>query len=144
MATDGNGQRSTRKGSPNYPIEFKRQLAEKACVPGVSVSRLALEHQLNVNMLFKWRRHYRAGKFGIPSPEYGIAPIQVGQCEGSGATDLKLLQVIESSVESGVSPEAINKGGLIEIELAQATIRLRGAVDSMHIRVVLDCLARQS
>ena len=143
MATEGNGQRSTRKGCPNYPIEFKRQLAEKACVPGVSVSKLALEHQLNVNMLFKWRRHYRAGKFGIPAPEYGIVPIQVSQCGGSGAADMKLLQVIESSVEPGIHPEAHNEGGVIEIILSEATVRLHGAVDSMHIRVVLECLARQ-
>jgi transposase len=53
-------------GSRNHPLEFKRRLAEAACVPGVSVSKLALEHGLNVNMVFRWRRLYRAGHFGAP------------------------------------------------------------------------------
>ncbi|XDA04444.1 transposase (plasmid) [Cupriavidus sp. Agwp_2] len=35
-------------------------------MPGVSVSKLALEHGLNVNMVFRWRRMYRAGHFGAP------------------------------------------------------------------------------
>nr|WP_115713854.1 transposase [Cupriavidus taiwanensis] len=53
-------------GSRNHPIELKRRLAEAACVPGVFVSKLALEHGLNVNMVFRWRRMYRAGHFGTP------------------------------------------------------------------------------
>ncbi|WP_454743902.1 transposase [Cupriavidus necator] len=53
-------------GSRNHPIELKRRLAEAACVPGVSVSKLALEHGLNVKMVFRWRRMYRAGHFGAP------------------------------------------------------------------------------
>ena len=35
--------RVTRKGRPNHPLEFKRQLAELACEPGISVAKLALE-----------------------------------------------------------------------------------------------------
>ena len=52
--------RVTRKGRPNYPIDFKRHLAVLACEPAISVAKLALEHGINANMLFKWRRHYRA------------------------------------------------------------------------------------
>lgn len=51
MATPGR-----RKGRPNYPIEFKRQLAQACCDPAASVSRLALEHGINANMLFKCKR----------------------------------------------------------------------------------------
>lgn len=52
--------RVTRKGSPNYPVDFKRQLAALACEAGISVAKLALKHCINANLLFKWRRHYRA------------------------------------------------------------------------------------
>lgn len=55
--------RPTRKGRSNHPLEFKRTLAQRACEPGVSVSKLAQEHGINANQLFKWRRHYRAGLF---------------------------------------------------------------------------------
>ena len=52
--------RLTRKGRPNYPIDFECHLAALACEPVISVAKLALEHGINANMLFKWRRHYRA------------------------------------------------------------------------------------
>ena len=142
MSNGVTGNRSTRKGCPNYPIEFKRQLAEQACMSGVSVSKLALEHRLNANMLFKWRRHYRAGKFGIPVPEHGIVPMQVSQCAGTGPTQPQWLSVMEVPAAPG-NPPAFTEGGLIEIEFARATVRLRGKVDETHIRMVLDCLARQ-
>ena len=50
----------------NFPLEFKAKLAARACEPGVSVSRLALEHGLNTNMLFRWRRDYRRGELSVP------------------------------------------------------------------------------
>lgn len=56
-----------RRGRPNYPIEFKRRLAVAACEPGVSVAKLALRYGLNTNMVFKWRREYRAGQFDTRS-----------------------------------------------------------------------------
>jgi transposase len=49
----------------NYPFDFKKRLARAACAPDVSVSQLALDHEINVNMLFKWRRQYRAGLFDV-------------------------------------------------------------------------------
>ena len=52
---------SNRTGRPNYPLSFKLKVAVAACEPGISVSKLALSHQLNANMVFKWRREYLAG-----------------------------------------------------------------------------------
>jgi transposase len=63
-------RRTSRKGCPNHAVEFKRRLAIAACEPGVSVARLALEHRINANLLFKWRRQYRAGKFDVPSKRH--------------------------------------------------------------------------
>ena len=56
-----------RTGRPNYLIEFKRRLAVEACEPEISVAKLALRYGLNANILFKWRRQYRAGLFGTHS-----------------------------------------------------------------------------
>lgn len=49
-----------RMGQPNYPKEFKQQTAVAACEPGISVAKLAMAHQLNVNMVFRSRRELRA------------------------------------------------------------------------------------
>jgi transposase len=55
------GSSNNRKGRPNYPVDFKARLAMEACEPGVSVSKLARQHGINANMLFKWRRDLREG-----------------------------------------------------------------------------------
>ncbi|WP_374358838.1 transposase [Pseudoduganella danionis] len=56
-----------RRGRPNYSPEFKHRLAVAACDPGVSVSKLAQDHGINTNMLFKWRRDLRAGLLTGPA-----------------------------------------------------------------------------
>ena len=60
---DTDAKTGNRKRRPNYPTDFKRRLASKACTPGISVSKLAQQHAINANMLFKWRRELRAGLF---------------------------------------------------------------------------------
>ncbi|MGE4531872.1 MAG: transposase [Acidithiobacillus sp.] len=52
---------SNRKGRPNYPLAYKREVAMAACAPDISVAKVALAHGLNTNMVFKWRRDLRAG-----------------------------------------------------------------------------------
>ena len=49
-----------RKGRPNYPAEFKQQIVAAASAPGASVSKLAIAHRLNANMVFRWRRELGA------------------------------------------------------------------------------------
>jgi len=110
---------SSRKGRPNYPTEFKLQLAQRACEPGVSVSRLAREHGINANMLFKWRRHYRAGLLGeASSAQPALLPVAI-----TGA--------LVSAAPSATSPSRI------EIAIADAVVRIEGAVDAATVRAVL-------
>ena len=116
--TTSTPQSSNRKGRPNHPIDFKRRLAQQACEPGVSVSRLAREHGINANMLFKWRRHYRAGLLGT-----------------TPATPLLLPVTIADAVASSASPAC--PPGRIEIAIADAIVRIEGAVDAATVRAVL-------
>lgn len=126
--------RVTRKGCPNHPIDFKRRLAGLACEPGVSVAKLALEHGVNANLLFKWRRHYRAGKFGMPLTEHI-------------ATEMPQLLAVLTTVPMLPQEAAPSAGGPraeIEIILSGATVRVRGAVDAPMLTTVLDCLAARA
>ncbi|ODV42439.1 hypothetical protein AWV79_27170 [Cupriavidus sp. UYMMa02A] len=112
------------RGSRNHPIELKRRLAEAACVPGVSVSKLALEHGLNVNMVFRWRRMLRAGQFGVP--HVGDAPVLFPVVvRGSG---------VEASSEA--SPT-----GVIRLQLAKGQVSIEGRVDPDVLRMVVQCLS---
>jgi transposase len=96
-----------RKGRPNYPTDFKLRLAQQACEPGVSVSRLAHEHGINANMLFKWRRHYRAGLLGSVPAQPLLLPVTIADAP--------------SVAVSHATPP-----GRIEIVIADAIVRIDG------------------
>lgn len=71
----------SHKGRPNYSTDFKRRLAVAACVPNVSVSKLAMEHGVNANMLFKWCRQYHAGLLGADA-EPAFLPVAMAATSG--------------------------------------------------------------
>lgn len=112
------GQRQKRR--PNYPLAFKRQLAEKACVENVSVAQLALEHGLNANMLFRWRRQLRAGQLD----------------EGA------VLLPVALAPSDTMPPASRGSSGLIEIRIGEAVVRIEGAPDTGTLGAVLQSLQR--
>jgi transposase len=109
-----------RKRSANYPLAFKRQLAQRACDENVSVAQLALEHGLNTNMVFKWRRELRAGRL-------------------DGATALLPVSVTPNGLQKQCK-SAID--GVIEIRLGAALVRIEGAPDPGTLGVILQSLLR--
>jgi transposase len=48
------GRRTRRR----FNAQFRREVVAQTLVPGVSVAAIALEHRLNQNLLFKWRRDH--------------------------------------------------------------------------------------
>lgn len=132
MASEESVARPTRKGHPNHPIELKRRLAALACSPAVSVAKLALEHGLNTNLVFRWRRQYRAGHFGPVEPAYsGTVPA------------VKLLPVVNAKLASSGN-QMQSFAPVIEIVVGTATVRLCNGVDVHALRMVLDCLAHRA
>lgn len=51
--------RKERRAS--YSREFKVRLAKQALQPGAIVARIAREHDINYNLLFKWKNQYEDG-----------------------------------------------------------------------------------
>lgn len=141
MATAG-ARRPTRKGCPNHAVEFKRGLAAAACKAGISVAKLALEHGVNTNLLFKWRRDYRAGKFGIPDPADVVTPItsEIPVVARALETAVTLLPVRAPAAED----DAVAAEHYIEVVFARATVRIRGVPELAPLRTVLECLVRRS
>lgn len=126
--------RTGRKGRPNYPFAFKRELAAKACEPNVSVAKLALHHGINANVLFKWRRHYRAGLFDVAERGANTEPVVPAQ----------LVAVVSPALpERRPVPTAKRSEPVIEMVVGDVTLRLRGGVDPMLLGTVLDCLAQR-
>ena len=141
MATSG-VRRPSRKGCPNHAVEFKRRLAAAACAPGVSVAKLALEHGVNTNLLFRWRRQYQAGKFGARGPAPRLAPKPPGLpvVMPRPKTAVSLLPVHAPTADD----EGMAAPPCIEVVFGCATVRIRGAPEMAPLRMVLDCLTRHA
>src|SRR5919205_636198 len=66
----------------HYDPAFKRHLVELTLVPGASVARIALDHRVNANILFRWRRQYLRDLGAVaPRPAAALLPVAVGDAE---------------------------------------------------------------
>ncbi len=109
-----------------HSTAFKRKLLELIEQPGASVSAVALEHGVNANLVFKWRRakleRQRSPRV-VHQPV--LLPVSLDQHES-------LLRVPSPDPERSACKE-----GVIEIEMAGARVLLRGSVDPASVRSVL-------
>ena len=114
---------------------FKRRLVELGMAPGASVSAIALEHGINANLLFGWRNAYLKSQAAAGVDRSGDA---------IRATTLLPVEVASASTLMATASLPACRGssalGSIEIELAGARVRLRGAVDEASVRSVLAAL----
>lgn len=112
-----------RKRRPNYSRDFKYQLAVAACAPNVSVSRLAHDHGINTNMLFKWRRDLRSGLLTeAPAQSTALLPV--------------LMPLSHRTRSEHNAPCT----GTIEISVAGATVRVSSGTDAALLQLVLQSL----
>ncbi|SED05755.1 Transposase [Burkholderia sp. WP9] len=115
----------TRKSRPNHSDEFRHQLAVAACEPGVSVSKLAREHGINANMLFRWWRRYQAER---QAETTRLIPVTV---VSDVSTDIVPAASAEAAVMKSGAPT-----GTIEVRIGRAVIRVDGVVDAEALRTV--------
>lgn len=103
----------------------------EACEPGVSVAKLALRYGLNANMVFKWRRQYRAGQFGThdDAKVVGTQPLFLPVITGPVAGKPRAMKATAPTL------------GYIEIIRGQTSVRVCGDVTASALHLVLDCLA---
>lgn len=128
-----------RKRRPNFPIAFKRQLAQQACEPGVSVSQLAQQHGINVNMLFKWRRHWVAGLFDAAPAHQAMLPVTIVETSTSVVPASKTRLAAMTDAANTVGKGAARQG-IIEIAIADVTVRVDSHADLAMLHAVLRML----
>lgn len=123
----------------HYDSAFKRHLVELTLVPGASVARIALDHRLNANILFRWRRRYlREVAPASVKPAAALLPVTLSESN-------EALEFIAHRA-SGTSARVKHKPpftptGVIEVELALGQLRITGSVELELVRVVLAALA---
>lgn len=112
---------------PNFSLAFKRQVVEATLQPGASVSLIAREHDVNANLVFRWRHQYQEGVFGPVNQSPTFLPVQV----------------IEASTDaSHTIPSQPVSHCEIVIELGEAKLRITGTPDPHTLQIILQQLLR--
>ena len=118
---------------PNFSNEFRREIVEKTMQPGASVSRIAREHGLNDNMVFKWRQKFKrefAAKSAMPALVSAVAePAQ-----------LLPVNVVDVPLSCAKEPPTTTGCCEVEVELGKRRIRIRGVSQEFAERFLQDCL----
>jgi transposase len=112
---------------PNFPLDFKRRVVEATFQPGASVSLIAREHDVNANLVFRWRQQYQEGLFGPASQGATLLPVQMIEAP------MDLEQVVQPS--AGHYSE-------IAVEVGKAKLRIAGTPDPQTLQLVLQQLLR--
>ncbi|MGL5841042.1 MAG: IS66-like element accessory protein TnpA [Aeromonas hydrophila] len=121
----------SRKGRANYSREFKQRLVDAANQPGVSVSKLAQEHGVNANLLFKWRRDAKAEAPALYPIELVLPP---------SSTELLLPPTPQPETLTPETASEPTPSGTIEIRLGRAMVVINGTVDTNALRMILETL----
>jgi transposase len=104
-----------------WPLEVKRQLVAETLEPGSSVSIVARRHDVNANLLFKWR-HELAGSTAAAA---ALIPVAVMPEPAMGL-----------AAEPGMVPKAAP--GRIEIVLSGGVrVRIEGVVDPAAVAAAM-------
>jgi len=110
-----------------HSAAFKRKLLELIEQPGASVAGIALEHGVNANLVFKWRRAKLERKRGAGTARQAVLlPVTVGPQE--------------SRLAAPGGHATVVKEGVIKVEIGGARVVLRGRIDPASVRSVLMAL----
>jgi len=121
-----------REGRPNYPVEFKRRLAAAACEAGVSVSKLSMANGVNANMVFKWRREYRAGLLDdIAEARTTLLPVVLTEASS---------MVVPAAPAAATARTPATASSAVEIIFADAVVRVHEGVDAALLRTIFQSL----
>lgn len=110
-------------------LEQKRRIVEETLVEGASVAQIARAHGVNANLVFNWRKLYRAG-----------------QLCGRGGNKLLPVRVTGEDTPRPSTPQDLtpiaSSAGTIYIQLQDAQVRVEGSADPGLVRAVLESLTR--
>ena len=135
---DRTWQQRTTEGAykrPNFPNELKRRLVEQSLEPGASLSLIARDNDINANLLFKWRKRYFEGAYGMPAQ-----PAPASSTVDWKSAPLLPVNLIAETAESepAKSSEAVPPvENVCEVEFDHARLRIRGDVSPTILRLLI-------
>jgi transposase len=110
-----------------FTAKQKRQIVEDALASGGSFSVAARRHNVNANLLFKWRQQYEQGQLDPEMETTQLVPVTIT----SDNTQVPVPQ-----------PSRLPRAGRLEIALANGhRLTVTGSPCTDALRAVLDSLA---
>lgn len=110
-----------RRRHKSWPEALKREIVAASFAPGVSVSVVARQYDVNTNQVFAWRKRFGASTATSPAP-----------------------QLVAVVVTPGRTAPPAPTADIIEIELASGhRVRIGSAIKAASLRLVLDALERR-
>jgi transposase len=145
-----------RRGRRRWTAEEKRQIVEETTVPGSLVSVVARRHDINANLLFKWKRQDEADALGGAAGPGG-AGVRADRRGRAGKrwrpALLARMPAADDRIKGGVRPDGEcrrasvleARAGVIEIDLLEgARVRVAAFVDARALARVLSALKRHA
>ena len=122
MGINGTGRRNR-----SWPEALKREIVAASFAPGLSVSVVSRQYEVNANQVFGWRKRYRDAS---RAPAVLSAP--------------QLIPVMVTAEPDAVAAQPSTVAATIEIDLAgKYRVRISGGIDAHVLRRVLDVLERR-
>jgi transposase len=119
-----------KRRNKRWPEALKREIVAASMAPGVSVSVVARQHDVNANQVFSWRRRYRAAE---PPP----SPVR-------STSGLVPVTITPGPDDEGASPPTPTTSETIEIEVAgDYRVRVGSGFDGRTLKRVLDVLRKR-
>ena len=113
------------------------RLVELTLAPRASVARIALDHRLNANILFRWRReHLRALAQAVAMPAPAMLPVALIESQAQPSTPPTV-----SLLPKRPSHAAPLSGSSLEIALPLGRVTLKGGIDGEVLRLVIALLS---
>lgn len=113
-------ERTNARGRHTYVPAFKRWIVEQARRPGMSVAGLALSNQVNANQLRRW--------------------VQLQGNAGAGSSPAATLLPVTVVAQTAPEAAARQPTVAVEIEVADAIVRVHDGAAATTLRMVLACL----
>ncbi len=116
-----------RRRHRSWPEALKREIVAASFAPGVSVSVIARQYDVNANQVFGWRKRYG---------DAAVAP--------SDAPASRLIPVVITAEQDGTAAPPSAVAEKIEIDVAgKYRVWVGGGFDRQALRRVLDVLERR-
>ena len=127
--------RNSEPARRHHDRSFKADLVQQSLRPGASVAAIALQNGINANLLFKWRREQLRATRSTPTPAV-LLPVRVAQAGEVATLSMPTPIATVPTEPTSRAPRSC----VIELEIAGARLRLRGAVDEAMLVSVLSAL----